>query len=232
MLTKEQIKKRQDIAGGTFVFVVVIDVIVRLLKLVNVVDELMSWYIVPVGVMAVFGFYLLYSIASNSTAEIFAVCQGVIVAFFSLLATFVIYAEINSRDSLNTPTLLMACMGFLILSMYIHTVLLSSGKFSMASLQWIALVPLPYVGDVCRYYCWLQNYTNSTTPLGNWEVGNLCSQYLSWFVLLVSAVGCWRLCHSEPFSAKNDDFSIPHWSPLNRYFVGYAIAILSIFLIY
>lgn len=232
MLTKEQIKKRQDVAGGTFVLVVVIDVIVRLLKLVGVVDDLMSWYIVPVGVLTVFGFYLLYSISSNSIAEIFAVCQGVIVAFFSLLATFVIYAEIDRSDSLYTPTLLVACIGFVILSMYMHTVLLSSGKFSAASLQWISLVPLPYVGDVCRYYCWLQNYTESASTLGNWEVGNELSPYLSWFVLLVSAVGCWRLCHSEPFMARNDDFSIPHWSPLNRYFFAYAIAIISIFLIF
>lgn len=232
MLTQRQIKRRQDIAGGTFVLVVVIDVIVRVLKFADVIDDLMSWYLVPVGMLAVFGFYMLYSIASTSIAEIFAVCQGVIVAFFSLLATFVIYAELDRYDSVYTPVLLVSCIGFVMLSMYMHTVLLSSGKFSQDALMWVAMVPLPYLGDVCRYFCWLQNYTHSSAVLGDWEVGNQLSSFLAWFVLLISAEGCWRLCHSEPFSAKTDDFSMPHWSPVNRYFVGYGVAILAILYMY
>lgn len=229
MLTKEQIKKRQNAAGSAFLLAVVADVIVRMLKEAGVIDPLMSWYLIPVCLMSVFGFCLLYSIASNSIAEIFAVCQGVIVAFFSLLATFVIYSEYKMTEDVYTPILLVACIGFMLLSMYMHTVLLNSGKFDLSSLRWIALVPLSYLGDVCRYLCWLQNYTADPPLLSNWTVDNKLSVYVSWFVLLISAAGCWRLCHSAPFSAQNDDFSIPHWSPLNRYFVGYALSVVLIF---
>lgn len=229
MLTQEQIKKRQGIAGSAFLLAVSADVIVRILKAAGVIDELMSWYIIPVAMMSVFGFGILYSLASNSIAEIFALCQGVIVAFFSLLATFVIYSENNRRDDVYTPILLVSCIGFVLLSMYMHTVLLSSGNFKPSSLRWIALVPLSYLGDVCRYLCWLQNYADDPPYLSNWSVDNPLSVYVAWFVLMISAIGCWRLCHSEPFSAQNDDFSMPRWSPLNRFFVGYAAAVVTIF---
>lgn len=224
-IEQTKISRAQNICGGVFVFLYILNFAFRLLQYNDVIPYGTIWINISLGILGIIGFTLLSKLSSNMAADFFAVCQIGMEVFFS--AALPVLSVYFSADSDFYEPVFWLCIGFSMFSIYFWSVLFNNCKFSVGDKMWVLLLPLINIYNIAHYFNCISRINDSDAVFRGAFYDNNAMMVLRLCLIPLVSLGYWKLCHSEAFSGPQENFTTPKMTPFNVYFISY-VALVAV----
>lgn len=145
-----RVRRMQNIAFAVFLLSCAVDLTFRILKAAQLLPPSNYAYYVTMGGVTIWGFLLMYALASNLSSDFFAASQIMLELFFPVAVPVIMYLGTDNIDdylSIYYLSMLISAT-----SVYTWAMLLHNSRFRGWKKLWTAALPLTTIMNFIQYW--------------------------------------------------------------------------------